>query len=58
MGGDKKVASVDSYGKFYSMDNLYINDSSIIPSALGCNPQGTTMLALRNIRHFMKNNYA
>ena len=53
MGGDKKGSSVDSYGKFYSMDNLYINDSSIIPSALGCNPQGTTMmLALRNIKIF------
>ena len=59
MGGDKKVASVDSYGRFYNLENLYINDSSIIPTSLGCNPQGTTMmLALRNIRHFIKKNYA
>jgi choline dehydrogenase-like flavoprotein len=58
MGGDKKIATVDSYGKFYGFDNLYINDSSIIPTALGCNPQGTTMmLALRNIRHFIQRNY-
>jgi len=59
MGGDKKTATVDSYGKFYGTNNLYINDSSIIPTALGCNPQGTTMmLALRNIRHFIHKNYA
>ena len=55
MGEDEKCL-VNSYGKFFSEKNLYINDSSLICNKLVKNPQGTVMaIALRNVKNFLKN---
>jgi choline dehydrogenase-like flavoprotein len=43
MGGDPKRAVVDSRCQTYDIENLYICDSSVLPTALGVNPQLTIM---------------
>jgi choline dehydrogenase-like flavoprotein len=49
--GDRCAA--DSFGKVHGFDNLYINDSSMLPDSPGVNPQGTIMaLARRNALAF------
>ncbi len=54
MGENKKICSTNSYGKVNGFTNLFINDSSLLPSAPGVNPQGTIMVvARRNIHHFL-----
>lgn len=48
--------AADSFGKVSGMDNLYINDASILPNSPGVNPQGTIMaFARRNALHFSQN---
>jgi choline dehydrogenase-like flavoprotein len=55
MGENRHVCATDSYGKLHGVEGLYINDASLLPTALGVNPQGTVMaFALRNIDHFIK----
>lgn len=50
MGEDKKRCAVDSWGKLYGFDNIFLNDASILPSSPGGNPQGPIMaVALRNM---------
>lgn len=57
MGEDRAICPVDSYGKIFDHNNLYINDGSILPTATGVNPQGTIMaIARRNITKFLQNN--
>jgi choline dehydrogenase-like flavoprotein len=54
MGEDRDRCAADSMGRVHHMDNLYINDASLIPTAPGLNPQGTIMaLARRNTLHFL-----
>lgn len=54
MGEDRNACAVDSYGKIHGIDHLYVTDASIIPTALGVNPQGTIMaLARRNTMYFL-----
>jgi len=49
MGPDPRTSVTDSYGKVHEMNNLYISDASLFPTALGHNPQLTIMaLATRN----------
>ncbi|MBI4209843.1 MAG: GMC family oxidoreductase [Deltaproteobacteria bacterium] len=43
MGADRKRAVVDSRCQTYDIENLYICDSSVLPTALGVNPQLTIM---------------
>ncbi|MGB4267839.1 MAG: GMC family oxidoreductase [Spirochaetota bacterium] len=43
MGGDSNRGVVDSYGKCFNTDNLYVADGSIVPTSLGVNPQITIM---------------
>ncbi len=55
MGEDEDICAVNSFGKTYGFENLYISDASIIPDAPGVNPQGTIMaLALRNAKYFLE----
>ena len=54
LGENRQNTVVNSYGALHNYDGIYVNDSSIIPTALGVNPQGTVMaLARRNIEHFL-----
>ena len=58
IGENKKLCAANSFGKIYGESNLYINDSSMLPTAPSVNPQGTIMaIARRNILHFIKNEY-
>jgi choline dehydrogenase-like flavoprotein len=53
MGGDPRRAGTDSFGRVHGLDNVHVNDASLLPSAPGVNPQGTVMaLAIRNARRF------
>jgi choline dehydrogenase-like flavoprotein len=54
MGENLDLCAANSVGRVHQTDNLYINDASLIPTALGVNPQGTVMaLARRNTLHFL-----
>lgn len=51
MGTDSSHSVVDSWGKVWDIDNLYVVDGSIVPTSLGVNPQETIMaMALRLAR--------
>jgi choline dehydrogenase-like flavoprotein len=55
MGENRQNSVVNSFGALHGHDGIYINDCSIIPTALGVNPQGTVMaLARRNVEHFLR----
>lgn len=55
MGEDRELCVTDSYGALHGHQGIYLNDSSIIPTALGVNPQGTVMaLARRNVKHYLE----
>ena len=43
----------DSHGKLHGFDNVFINDSSLLPEATGVNPQGTVMAVARRNALFM-----
>jgi choline dehydrogenase-like flavoprotein len=50
MGGDPSRSVVDPWGCLHGRSNVRINDSSLLPSSPGVNPQGTIMaIARRNI---------
>ena len=52
MGEDPKTSVVNSYGRSHDIDNLWIQDVSVFPSALGVNPSITVMaLALRGAEY-------
>jgi len=54
MGEDEGRCAVDSAGRVHGVPGLVVNDASIIPTAMGVNPQGTVMaLARRNTLHAM-----
>jgi choline dehydrogenase-like flavoprotein len=53
MGERRDRCAADSHGRVYGRDNLYVNDSSMLPDSPGVNPQGTIMaLARRNALAF------
>ena len=55
MGEQTRVCAVDSHGKLFGFDNVWLSDASIIPDAPGVNPQGTVMaLAYRNALAFLR----
>jgi len=55
MGENRKRCVVNSFGKMHNHENLYISDGSILPSALGVNPQGSIVaFARRNALHYLK----
>jgi choline dehydrogenase-like flavoprotein len=46
--------AADSYGKLSGMENLYVNDASMLPDSPGVNPQGSVMaFARRNALRFI-----
>jgi choline dehydrogenase-like flavoprotein len=48
-GERRDRCAVDSFGRVFGMDNLYINDASMLPDSPGVNPQATVMaMARRN----------
>lgn len=56
-GENKERCAADSFGKVHSLDNLYINDGSLLCTAPGVNPQGSIMaFARRNVSYFLQRN--
>jgi choline dehydrogenase-like flavoprotein len=54
MGEDASLAGADSFGRVHGVDNLRVNDASLLPDAPGVNPQAAIMtIALRNAEHFL-----
>ena len=54
MGADAASAVVDGAGRSYDIDNLWICDNSVFPSALAANPALTIMaLSLRTADSFL-----
>jgi cholesterol oxidase len=50
LGGVVRRRATDGFGRVRGYDNLYVNDASLIPGYLGCNPfMSITALAERNI---------
>jgi cholesterol oxidase len=50
LGGVVRGRATDGYGRVKGYDNLYVNDASLLPGYLGCNPfMSITALAERNI---------
>lgn len=55
IGGPNINSPCDEYGRLRGYKNIIVGDSSIIPTALGVNPQGTLMaLARRNVQKFVE----
>jgi choline dehydrogenase-like flavoprotein len=54
MGENQHRCVVNSFGKVHGHENLYISDGSILPTAIGVNPQGSIMaFARRNTIHYL-----
>ena len=53
LGGDAKRDVVDSRGRSWDVDGLYVADSSILPTSLGVNPCYTVYTLGRYIAHKM-----
>ncbi|MFA4873888.1 MAG: GMC family oxidoreductase [bacterium] len=49
MGADPREAVIDPMGRVYGIDNLFVADGSIFPTALGVNPQMTIMASALKI---------
>ena len=50
LGGCVRGKATDAYGRVHGYDNLFVNDASLVPGHLGCNPfMAITALAERNI---------
>jgi choline dehydrogenase-like flavoprotein len=54
MGEARELTGADSYGSVWGLDNLRVNDASLVPDAPGINPQATIMsIAARNTAQFL-----
>jgi choline dehydrogenase-like flavoprotein len=54
MGEDKRRCGADSFGHLFGADNVYVNDSSLLPTSPGVNPQGTILaIARRNVLRWL-----
>ena len=54
MGANPQDSVVDPFGRSHEIENLWICDNSVFPSALAANPALTIMaLALRTAQHFL-----
>lgn len=53
LGENRALCAANSYGQVFGLENVYLNDASMLPSSPQVNPQGPLMaLALRNVDHF------
>lgn len=57
MGADPREAVLDSTGRVYGLDNLFVADGSIFPTPLGVNPQTTIMAAALKIADHINREY-
>ena len=54
MGEDRARTAADSFGRVWGVQNLRVNDASLLPDAPGVNPQaGVMTIAARNADHFL-----
>jgi hypothetical protein len=54
IGERRERCAADSFGKIHGLENLYVNDASMLPDSPGVNPQGSVMaLARRNALRFL-----
>ena len=54
MGEASKGSAVDSFGRVYGTEDLYLADSAMLPGPTVVNPQGTIMaMARRNANHYL-----
>jgi cholesterol oxidase len=55
LGGVVRGKATDGYGRVNGYDKLYVNDASLFPGYLGCNPfMSITALAERNIEGILQ----
>jgi cholesterol oxidase len=55
LGGCVRGVATDAFGRVNGYDNLYVNDASLLPGYLGCNPfMSITALAERNIEGILQ----
>jgi choline dehydrogenase-like flavoprotein len=55
MGEDQKQAVADLDGRFHQLDNLYVMDGSLFPTAVGTNPQLTIFAVVSRLtQRFME----
>jgi cholesterol oxidase len=55
LGGAVRGRATDAFGRVKGYDNLYVNDASLIPGYIGCNPfMSITALAERNIEGILR----
>jgi choline dehydrogenase-like flavoprotein len=53
--GERDDCPLDSWGALKGTANIYVNDSSVLPTSPGVNPQGTIMaIVSRNVAHFLE----
>ena len=54
MGEDTQRCGADSYGRLHGAENIWVNDSSLLPTSPGVNPQGTILaIARRNVLRWL-----
>ncbi len=54
MGAEARGCPADSFGKLRAYDNVWVNDSSLLPDTPGINPQGTILaIARRNVERMI-----
>jgi choline dehydrogenase-like flavoprotein len=54
MGENRNLTAADSFGRVWGIDNLRVNDASLLPDAPGVNPQSAIMMiAARNCDEFL-----
>jgi choline dehydrogenase-like flavoprotein len=54
MSSDRRQAGCDGFGRVWDVQNLRVNDASLLADAPGVNPQAAIMtIALRNADHFL-----
>jgi cholesterol oxidase len=55
LGGAVRGRATDGFGRVKGYDNLFVNDASLIPGYIGCNPfMSITALAERNIEGILR----